>query len=73
MARIKLNLQDEIDKIRKTRQSITESNEIGARIILGREGHPFNLDRDAPVEVKFEAISAKEGTGLNQLLSFCDL
>ena len=71
--RIKLSLQDEVDKIRKTRQSIAESNEIGSRIVLGRDGHPFSIDRDSPVEVQFVAVSAQKGTGVDQISSFMDL
>lgn len=70
--RIKLRLQEEIEKIRKTRQSLAESNETGSRLVLGREGQPFNMDKDAPVEVFFESISAEAGTKLEEVKKFID-
>jgi signal recognition particle receptor subunit beta len=43
--RTKLRLQEEVEKIRKTRQSLQESNETGGRVVLGREGQPFSIDK----------------------------
>lgn len=71
--RTKLRLQEEVEKIRKTRQSLQESNETGGRVVLGREGQPFSIDRDSPVEVAFESVSATAGTKLEALLSFIDI
>jgi signal recognition particle receptor subunit beta len=68
--RLKLKLQEEVEKIRKTRQSVQESNEAGSRVVLGREGQPFSIDRDAPVEVTFEAVSAQAGTKLDVIKTF---
>lgn len=71
--RTKLKLQEEIEKIRKTRQSLQESNESSGRALLGREGQPFSMDRDAPVEVHFESVSGLMGTKLDELMKFIDV
>lgn len=71
--RIKLSLQDEIEKIRRTRQSVGEvGEESKGRSELGRQGQAFNLDRDAPVELRFEAVSAVSGAGIDALISFIE-
>ncbi len=70
--RMKLKLQEEIEKVRKTRQSVEESNESTNRVVLGREGQPFNVDRDSPVEIIFEAISA-QGSKLDALMNYLEM
>jgi signal recognition particle receptor subunit beta len=71
--RIKLSLQDEIEKIRKTRQSVGElGEESRGRSELGRQGQAFSLDRDAPVELRFEAVSSVSGAGIESLISFIE-
>mmetsp|Transcript_13306 Transcript_13306/g.24599 ORF Transcript_13306/g.24599 Transcript_13306/m.24599 type:complete len:227 (-) Transcript_13306:753-1433(-) len=56
-SRIKLSLQQELEKIKKTRKSLEEADD-GTFVPLGREGKPFNFDQDAPVEIEFYSLSA---------------
>jgi len=60
-ARVKLALQQELEKIRKTRQSLEVTGDTET-IPLGREGKEFSIERDSPVEVTFAATSAKSGS-----------
>lgn len=60
-ARVKLALQQEIEKIRKTRQSLEVVGDSDV-IPLGRDGVEFSIERDSPVEVSFSATSAKTRT-----------
>lgn len=60
-ARVKLALQQEIEKIRKTRQSL-EVVGYSDVIRLGRDGVEFSIERDSPVELSFSATSAKART-----------
>ena len=68
--RTKLRLQEELEKVRKTRQSLVESSETASRIILGRDGQPFSMDRDAPVAISFESVSGQAGTTLKEIMKF---
>eukprot|EP00607_Mallomonas_marina_P009604 CAMPEP_0182421446 /NCGR_PEP_ID=MMETSP1167-20130531/6860_1 /TAXON_ID=2988 /ORGANISM="Mallomonas Sp, Strain CCMP3275" /LENGTH=234 /DNA_ID=CAMNT_0024598617 /DNA_START=142 /DNA_END=846 /DNA_ORIENTATION=+ len=60
-ARVKLALQQELEKIRKTRQSMEVVGDTET-IPIGREGKEFNIERDSPVEVTFSATSGKAGS-----------
>ena len=57
-SRIKLTLQQELEKIKKTRKSLEESED-GSFVPLGRDDKPFNFDIDSPIEVTFCELSAK--------------
>jgi signal recognition particle receptor subunit beta len=59
-ARIKLALQQELEKIKLTRKSL-EDGEDDNYIPLGRENQPFSFDQDSPIGVEFMDISAKKG------------
>eukprot|EP01041_Mallomonas_annulata_P006641 gene6641-13451_t len=67
-ARVKLALQQELEKIRKTRQSLEITGD-SETIPLGREGKEFAIERDSPVEVTFSATSGKAGS-LDMLTEF---
>lgn len=60
-ARVKLTLQQELEKIKKTRMSLeaTGAEEDTTFVPLGREGKPFNFDQDSPIEIEFYGLSAK--------------
>jgi signal recognition particle receptor subunit beta len=70
-ARVKLALQQEIEKIRKTRQTLEVTGESDV-MPLGREGKEFVIERDSPVEVLFSAISGKSGS-LDAITDFISL
>jgi signal recognition particle receptor subunit beta len=57
-ARVKLSLQQELEKIKKTRKSLEEADD-ASFVPLGREGKPFSFDQDSPVEIDFCGLSAK--------------
>lgn len=60
-ARVKLTLQQELEKIKKTRKSLEEADD-GTFVPLGRDGKQFSFDQDSPVEIEFYALSAKNDT-----------
>ena len=68
--RVKLAIQQELDKIKKTRQSmeIVGDNE---SVSLGREGQPFSIERDPPIKVSFASISGKSAA-LDELYAFLE-
>lgn len=57
-ARVKLTLQQELEKIKKTRMSLEEADD-SSFVPLGREGKPFSFDQDSPIEIEFYGMSAK--------------
>ena len=57
-ARVKLTLQQELEKIKKTRKSLEEDDD-DSYVPLGREGKPFSFDQDSPVDIEFCGLSAK--------------
>ena len=69
-ARIKLNLEQELEKIKLTRKSL-DDGEDDKYIPLGRENQPFSFKHDSPVNVEFIDISAKNGP-LDELLALIE-
>jgi len=69
-ARVKLTLQQELEKIRNTRQSMEVNGDQAADAIpLGREGQQFTMERDAPIKVTFAATSVKNNS-IESVLDF---
>jgi len=70
-ARVKLALQQELEKIKKTRISLDDGDD--ANIIrLGREDKQFSFDHDSPIEVNFVDCSVKSGD-LNSVVDLLEL
>ena len=67
-ARVKLVIQQELDKIRKTRQSIEVAGDVET-IPLGREGQQFLIERDSPMKVVFASSSGKSGA-IEEIVNF---
>lgn len=59
-ARIKLALQQELEKIKLTRKSMEDGDDDN-HVPLGRENQPFSFEQDSPIGVEFIDISAKKG------------
>jgi signal recognition particle receptor subunit beta len=70
-ARIKLLLQQELDKIKTTRKSLEDSDDKNF-VTLGREGQNFRIDQDSPIDVVFCAGSARTDS-LETLLSLIEM
>ena len=57
-ARVKLTLQQELEKIKKTRMSLDDADD-STFVPLGREGKVFSFDNDCPIDIIFYSLSAK--------------
>jgi signal recognition particle receptor subunit beta len=69
-ARVKMALQDELEKIKGTRRSLEDGDDVLA-MPLGRANQRFSFDQDAPLEVFFADSSAKTGD-LQEIVEFID-
>jgi signal recognition particle receptor subunit beta len=57
-ARVKLLLQQELEKIKTTRKSLDDADDSNF-VPLGRTDQPFNIDQDSPITITFGSFSAK--------------
>jgi signal recognition particle receptor subunit beta len=69
-ARVKIALQNELEKIKGTRRSLEDGDENNA-MPLGRSDQRFSFDQDSPIEVFFTDCSAKAGN-LQEIFDFVD-
>jgi signal recognition particle receptor subunit beta len=69
-ARVKIVLQNELEKIKGTRRSLEDGDEKNA-MPLGRSDQRFTFDQDSPIEVFFIDCSAKSGD-LQEIFEFVD-
>lgn len=72
-ARARTLLQKELEKLRETRGTLGtqgEENEMPMGNILGRPGHPFDLEVDSPCEVQISSCSVKDEGALQCVLDF---
>jgi signal recognition particle receptor subunit beta len=69
-ARVKMALQDELEKIKGTRRSLEDGDD-ALVMPLGRANQRFSFDQDAPIEVFFADCSAKSGN-LQEIFEFID-
>eukprot|EP00604_Paraphysomonas_vestita_P000854 CAMPEP_0174818178 /NCGR_PEP_ID=MMETSP1107-20130205/811_1 /TAXON_ID=36770 /ORGANISM="Paraphysomonas vestita, Strain GFlagA" /LENGTH=63 /DNA_ID=CAMNT_0016029679 /DNA_START=166 /DNA_END=354 /DNA_ORIENTATION=- len=54
-------IQEELEKIKKTRKSLEDGDDNANSVPLGRLDQRFTFEQDAPIEVFFTDCSAKNG------------
>lgn len=69
-ARVRMGLQEELEKIKKTRRSLEDGEETNS-IPLGRADQRFTFEKDSPIEIFFTDCSAKTGD-LTEIIEFIE-
>lgn len=70
-ARVKMAIQEELEKIKKTRKSLEDGDDNANSVPLGRLDQRFTFEQDAPIEVFFTDCSAKNGD-LSEIIEFIE-